>query len=137
VREAFDANGAVVSMIPHSADLAIINSCTVTNESGSQIYGAWSAIVAKSGPRTNHRDGMCAALDNGVIAACRPCARRGECGTGTVLARGIDDVGAQHAAPHLGQIPCVTEIQDGCDEHCTFCATTLAPATIARARGRV
>src|SRR5207247_1929727 len=34
-------------------------------------------------------------------------------------------VGAQHAAP-LHRHRALLKIQDGCDEHCTFCATTLA-----------
>jgi len=34
-------------------------------------------------------------------------------------------VGAQHAAP-LQRHRALLKIQDGCDEHCTFCATTLA-----------
>src|SRR5207244_8279980 len=37
--------------------------------------------------------------------------------------------GAQHAAPLYGQgvrSRGLLKIQDGCDEHCTFCATTIA-----------
>src|SRR5207247_979717 len=73
--------------------------------------------------------GCAAALDNGVIAAL-PSVRAvvANAEPGTVLrAAGIDDVGAQHAAPLPGtKSRALLKIQDGCDEHCTFCATTLA-----------
>src|SRR5213592_3567593 len=128
VREAFDANGAVVVDDPALADLAIINSCTVTNESEVKLRRL-VRHVASSGHAQTIVMGCAAALDNGVIAAL-PSVRAvvANAEPGTVLrAAGIDDVGAQHAAPPLGtKSRALLKIQDGCDEHCTFCATTLA-----------
>jgi len=128
VREAFDANGAVVVDDPALADLAIINSCTVTNESEVKLRRL-VRHVAKSGHAQTIVMGCAAALDNGVIAAL-PSVRAvvANAEPGTVLrAAGIDDVGAQHAAPLPGtKSRALLKIQDGCDEHCTFCATTLA-----------
>jgi len=128
VREAFDANGAVVVDDPALADLAIINSCTVTNESEVKLRRL-VRHVAKSGHAQTIVMGCAAALDNGVIAALpgvRAVVANAEPAT-VLRAAGIDDVGAQHAAPLLGtKSRALLKIQDGCDEHCTFCATTLA-----------
>ena len=128
VREAFDANGAVVVDDPALADLAIINSCTVTNESEVKLRRL-VRHVAKSGHAQTIVMGCAAALDTGAIAAL-PSVRAvvANAEPGTVLrAAGIDDVGAQHAAPLPGtKSRALLKIQDGCDEHCTFCATTLA-----------
>src|SRR5258705_1084312 len=68
VREAFDANGAVVVDDPALADLAIINSCTVTNESEVKLRRL-VRHVAKSGHAQTIVMGCAAALDNGVIPA--------------------------------------------------------------------
>jgi len=128
VREAFDANGAVVVDDPALADLAIINSCTVTNESEVKLRRLVRHVANSSHAQTIVM-GCAAALDNGVIAAL-PSVRAvvANAEPGTVLrAAGIDDVGAQHAAPLPGtKSRALLKIQDGCDEHCTFCATTLA-----------
>src|SRR6266576_1434241 len=130
VREAFDANGAVVVDDPALADLAIINSCTVTNESEVKLR-RFVRHVAKRGHTQTIVMGCAAALDDGAIAAL-PSVRAvvANADPDTVLrAAGIDDV-AQHAAPRPGgqgvRTRALLKIQDGCDEHCTFCATTLA-----------
>jgi len=132
VREAFDANGAVVVDDPALADLAIINSCTVTNESEVKLRRL-VRHVAKSGHAQTIVMGCAAALDNGVIAAL-PSVRAvvANAEPAVVLrAAGITGsvrVGAQHAAPlhSHARSRALLKIQDGCDEHCTFCATTLA-----------
>ncbi len=132
VREAFDANGAVVVDDPALADLAIINSCTVTNESEVKLRRL-VRHVAKSGHAQTIVMGCAAALDNGVIAALpsvRAVVANAE-PAGVLRAAGMTgsvQVGAQHAAPLRlhARSRGLLKIQDGCDEHCTFCATTLA-----------
>src|SRR6266550_1376337 len=129
VREAFDANGAVVVDDPALADLAIINSCTVTNESEVKLRRL-VRHVANSGHAQTIVMGCAAALDNGVIAAL-PSVRAvvANADPDTVL-----DAAGLGARLSLGRRPGVSrdrtrallKIQDGCDEHCTFCATTLA-----------
>jgi len=129
VRQAFDANGATVVDDPALADLAVINSCTVTNESEVKLRRL-VRHVAKRGHAQTIVMGCAAALDTGAIAAL-PSVRAVVANADPAMvlrAAGFDDVGAQHAAP----LPAGTKsrallkIQDGCDEHCTFCATTLA-----------
>src|SRR5258705_12042455 len=132
VREAFDGNGAVVVDDPALADLAIINSCTVTNESEVKLRRL-GRHVAKSGHAQTIVMGCAAALDNGVIGAL-PSVRAvvANAEPAVVLrAAGIAGsvrVGAQRAAPlhSHARSRALLKIQDGCDEHCTFCATTLA-----------
>ena len=129
VRQAFDANGATVVDDPALADLAVINSCTVTNESEVKLRRL-VRHVAKRGHAQTIVMGCAAALDTGAIAAL-PSVRAVVANADPAMvlrAAGFDNVGAQHAAP----LPAGTKsrallkIQDGCDEHCTFCATTLA-----------
>ncbi len=132
VREAFDANGAVVVDDPALADVAVINSCTVTSESEVKLRRL-VRHVAKSGPAQTIVMGCAAALDDGTIAAL-PSVRAVVANadpTDVLRAAGVTDlarVGARHAAPRHsnGRSRALLKIQDGCDEHCTFCATTLA-----------
>ena len=129
VRQAFTDQGAVVVDDPATADLAVVNSCTVTHESETKLRRLVRAVS-----RTSHAEtivmGCAAALDDGSIAAL-PSVRAVVANadpTAVLRAAGLTSatrVGAQHAAPlhrHRGLL----KIQDGCDEHCTFCATTLA-----------
>jgi threonylcarbamoyladenosine tRNA methylthiotransferase MtaB len=132
VRQRFTDEGAVVVDDPALADLAVINSCTVTNESEVKLR-RFVRHVAKSGAAETIVMGCAAALDDGAIAAL-PSVRavvanadpeavlRAAGMTGSVR------VGAQHAAPlhSHARSRALLKIQDGCDEHCTFCATTLA-----------
>jgi threonylcarbamoyladenosine tRNA methylthiotransferase MtaB len=75
--------------------------------------------------------GCAAALDDGSIAAL-PSVRAvvANAEPGTVLrAAGMAGpirLGTQHVAPSPGRSRALLKVQDGCDEHCTFCATTLA-----------
>jgi len=128
VRQAFDASGATVVDDPALADLAVINSCTVTNESEVKLRRLVRQ-VAKRGYAQTIVMGCAAALDNGAIAALpgvRAVVANAEPGT-VLRAAGIVDMRAQHGAPLPGtKSRGLLKIQDGCDEHCTFCATTLA-----------
>jgi threonylcarbamoyladenosine tRNA methylthiotransferase MtaB len=128
VRQAFDANGAVVVDDPALADLAVVNSCTVTHESEVKLRRFVRHVAKGSHARTIVM-GCAAALDDGSIAAL-PSVRAvvANAEPADVLRAAGVEVRALHAAP----LPAGTKsrallkIQDGCDEHCTFCATTLA-----------
>jgi threonylcarbamoyladenosine tRNA methylthiotransferase MtaB len=129
VRHAFADQGAVVVDDPAAADLAVVNSCTVTHESEAKLRR-----LVRHMSRVGHAEtivmGCAAALDGGTIAAL-PSVRAvvGGADPAVVLrAAGLSSparVGAQHAAPRHRH-RALLKIQDGCDEHCTFCATTLA-----------
>jgi len=132
VRQAFVDAGAMAVEDAAQADLAVINSCTVTNESEVKLR-RFVRHIAKQGRAQTIVMGCAAALDDGAIAAL-PSVRAvvANADPGTVLkAAGVVTpfpVGAQHAAPlrSHARSRALLKIQDGCDEHCTFCATTLA-----------
>lgn len=128
VRQAFEAAAAVVVDDPALADLAVVNSCTVTNESEVKLRRL-VRHVAKVGGAETVVMGCAAALDDGTIAALpRVRAVVANAEPEAVLKAARVAVGAPHAAPlHSGsRSRGLLKIQDGCDEHCTFCATTLA-----------
>jgi threonylcarbamoyladenosine tRNA methylthiotransferase MtaB len=129
VRQAFTDRGALVVDDPAAADLAVVNSCTVTHESESKLR-RFVRHVSRAGRAETIVMGCAAALDGGHLAAL-PSVRAvvgGADPTAVLRAAGLS-VGAQHAAPLHRQgarSRGLLKIQDGCDEHCTFCATTLA-----------
>jgi len=135
VRQAFADQGAVVVDDPAAADVAVVNSCTVTHESEAKLGRLVRRLARGSGRLETVVMGCAAALDNGRIAGL-PSVRAvvGGAEPARVLrAAGLSSpagkVGAQHAAPlHTQGLRNrgLLKIQDGCDEHCTFCATTIA-----------
>ena len=128
VRQAFTDRGAVVVDDPAAADLAVVNSCTVTHESEAKLRRL-VRHVSRSGSAGTIVMGCAAALDGGALAAL-PSVR--------AVVGGADPAAVLRAAglPVGGVDPVLRrftsnarawlKIQDGCDEHCTFCATTIA-----------
>ena len=135
VRQAFADQGVIVVDDPAAADLAVVNSCTVTHESEAKLGRLVRRLARQNGRLETVVMGCAAALDNGRIAGL-PSVRAvvGGAEPARVLrAAGLSSpagkVGAQHAAPLHNQglrNRGLLKIQDGCDEHCTFCATTVA-----------
>ena len=127
VRQAFADQGAVVVDDPAGADVAVVNSCTVTHESEVKVRG-FVRRLARTGVETVVM-GCAAALDDGKIAAL-PSVRAVVGGADPV--RVLRAVGFQspRVDPLLRHFRANArawlKIQDGCDEHCTFCATTIA-----------
>jgi threonylcarbamoyladenosine tRNA methylthiotransferase MtaB len=133
VRQAFENAGAAVVDDPGAADLAVVNSCTVTHESEVKLGRLVRRLARQGGHLETVVMGCAAALDDGRIAGL-PSVRAvvGGAEPDRVLRAAGVAVGAQHAAPLHGQglrSRGLLKIQDGCDEHCTFCATTLARGT--------
>ncbi len=178
VRQAFTDRGAVAVDDPAAADLAIVNSCTVTHESEAKLR-RFVGRLARHYPRLGTVVmGCAAARDDGAIAAL-PAVRAVVGGADpaqvlraagltsppdplSALRRGgtADGQSFPLSTPRGGtadsqsfplstrrggtadsqSFPLSTQwrggqgvrsrgwlkIQDGCDEHCTFCATTIA-----------
>ena len=128
VRQAFDASGATVVDDPALADLAVINSCTVTNESEVKLR-RFVRQIAKSGDARTIVMGCAAALDDGAIAAL-PSVQAVVPNADPAMVLTAAGLSFPLAAPRRGgqgvRTRALLKIQDGCDEHCTFCATTLA-----------
>ena len=127
VRQAFADAGATVVDVAEHAELAVVNSCTVTAESESKLR-RYVRRQARAG-RDTIVMGCAAALDRGALAALpRVRAVVGGAAAHDVLAAAgvpviaIDPVLRRFSGGARGWL----KIQDGCDEHCTFCATTIA-----------
>ena len=127
VRQAFADAGVTVVDAPEAADLAVVNSCTVTHESEAKLR-RYVRHQARAG-RDTIVMGCAAALDGGTLASL-PRVRAVVGGADPepvlraagVVARRVDPVLRHFAGSARGWL----KIQDGCDEHCTFCATTIA-----------
>lgn len=127
VRALIERSGGSIVEHPDEADAAVFNSCAVTSEAEVELRKSIRG-AARSNPllRTVVM-GCAAALDRGQLAAMP---------TITGVVRGADVIEVSRA---LGLSPApatlvgvqhgtraLLRIQEGCDEHCTFCATTMA-----------
>jgi len=130
LRQALEAAGAVVVDDPAAADSAIVNSCTVTHVSEAKMRGFIRRISRKNPSLASLMVVGCSAtLDDGAIASIQ--------GVTSVIA-GIDPGPVLQALglPSRGADQILRDfrrgsrawlkIQDGCDEHCTYCATRFA-----------
>ena len=129
VRQALESAGAVTVEAPEHADVAVVNSCTVTHVGEAKMRSFVRRLHRRRPELDTVVMGCAAALDDGTIA--------GLPGVTSVLggvdpAAVMDAVGlaAEPIDPILRTFPrgarAWVKIQDGCDEHCTFCATTVA-----------
>ena len=132
MEQAFVDQGATVVEDPAAADVAVVNSCTVTRESEAKLR-RFVRRLARQGERLETVVmGCAAARDGGAIAALpRVRAVVGGAEPERVLAAaGLSSppvpLSAMRRGGTGGRARGLLKIQDGCDEHCTFCATTLA-----------
>jgi threonylcarbamoyladenosine tRNA methylthiotransferase MtaB len=127
VRQAFADAGVSVVDAPEAADLAVINSCTVTHESEAKLR-RYVRRQARAG-RDAIVMGCAAALDDGALAAL-PGVRAVVGGADPLPVLHAAGVAVERVDPVLRRFSAGArgwlKIQDGCDEHCTFCATTVA-----------
>src|SRR3989454_3003865 len=132
--QASAAQGAGLVDDPAEADVAVVNSCTVTHEAEGKMRRfvrrlARSPRLPGARPLETVVIGCAAALDDGriarlpsvraVVPGAEPAAVLSAAG---YAAPRVDRVLRRFQANARGWL----KIQDGCDEHCTFCATTLA-----------
>jgi len=129
VRQAFADQGAAIVADPAAADLAIVNSCTVTAESEVKLRRFVRRLARGRGALETIVIGCAAARDAGALAAL-PTVRAVVGGADPARVLGAAGFGAARVDPVLRRFHANArgwlKIQDGCDEHCTFCATTLA-----------
>jgi len=131
MRRAFADRGATVVEDPAQADVAVINSCTVTAASEQKLRRFVRRLGRHAALRTVVM-GCAAALDDGTIAALPSVdAVVGGADTeGVLRAAGLSSppgpLSTSWRRGTQGRTRAWLRIQDGCDEHCTFCATTLA-----------
>ena len=127
VRQAFADSGATAVDDPACADLAVLNSCTVT-AAGEAKLRTLVRRLARGHVETVVM-GCAAAADDGTIAAV-PGVRAVVGGADARAVLRAAGLRAPALVPGVRRFTASArawlKIQDGCDEHCTFCATTIA-----------
>jgi threonylcarbamoyladenosine tRNA methylthiotransferase MtaB len=127
-RAVIEAAGGVIVDSPHEADVALFNSCSVTSAAEADLRQEIRR-AAKANPRVRSVVIGCAsARDDGTIAALPGVSDviGGADLPALAMALGIDPTLASTRPALQTGSRALLRIQDGCDEHCTFCATTLA-----------
>ncbi|HSA57070.1 MAG TPA: MiaB/RimO family radical SAM methylthiotransferase, partial [Gemmatimonadaceae bacterium] len=128
VRLAAMGAGAELVEDPAEADVAVFNSCAVTAEAEVDLRKSIRGAARRNAALRSVVMGCAAALDRGALRAL-PTVEQVIPG-GDVLAvaeaMGLDPGRLGDVAMAQTSTRALLRIQDGCDEHCTFCATTQA-----------
>lgn len=126
VRALLEGGGAELVADAAEADAAVFNSCAVTAAAEADLRHAVRRAARRRPGIASVVMGCAAARDPDGIAALPSVARviPGAGGAEVAAALGIA-AGDARPARQTGT-RALLRIQDGCDEHCTFCATTLA-----------
>jgi threonylcarbamoyladenosine tRNA methylthiotransferase MtaB len=127
VRAMVERGGGEIVDRPELADMAVFNSCAVTAEAEVDLRkSVRRAARARPDLRTVVM-GCAAARDRGELGRLPSVARVVPAADFTQLAEALA-LPEEPIAPARGQhgTRALLRIQDGCDEHCTFCATTQA-----------
>lgn len=130
VQKALEGAGAVVVDRAERAEWAVVNSCTVTHVAEAKMRTFVRRLRRLSPNVRTVVMGCAAALDDGSIArlpgveAVVP----GGDPQAVMRAMGFPAAGGDSIPPTGSSrgARAWLKIQDGCDEHCTFCATTVA-----------
>ncbi len=127
VRALVERSGGELVDDPADADAAVFNSCAVTAEAEVDLRKSVRRAARRNPSLRTVVMGCAAALDRGVLRAL-PTVERVVAGDDVDAV--ADSLGLPMAAlqgsPLQSGTRALLRIQDGCDEHCTFCATTLA-----------
>ena len=137
IRAMLTASGVEETLDPSEADFAVFNSCTVTASAEADLRSDVRAIARRNPAIMSVIMGCAAGVpdrdEHSLPLATLPGV--------TTLVAGADVAGVGSAlglSPSLGGdaarggaavqtgARALLRIQDGCDEHCTFCATTIA-----------
>jgi threonylcarbamoyladenosine tRNA methylthiotransferase MtaB len=128
VRQRLEDAGCVVVEVPEAADAAVVNSCTVTSVGEGKMRGLVRRLARRNPGIRTVVMGCAAALDEGTIGALPNVAAvvGGSNAEAVAGALGVAGSGAPELRRFASSSRAWLKIQDGCDEHCTFCATVLA-----------
>ena len=128
VRQRLEDAGCAVVDAPEGADAAVVNSCTVTHVGEAKMRALVRRLARRNPEIRTVVMGCAAALDDGRIAALPNVTSVVAGPDGAAVARalgvapGVESALRRFASGSRAWL----KIQDGCDEHCTFCATVLA-----------
>ena len=130
VRQRLEDAGCRVVPSPDGADAAVVNSCTVTHVGEGKMRALVRRLARRNPGIRTVVMGCAAALDDGRIAALPNVAAVVPGADDGAVARALALPGGGAAESGLRRFASLSrawlKIQDGCDEHCTFCATVLA-----------
>ncbi len=128
VRQRLEDAGCRIVASAEEADAAVVNSCTVTHVGEAKMRGLVRRLARKRPGLRTVVMGCAAALDDGTIAALPGVAAvvGGADPERVAEALGASGAPATPLRAFAASSRAWLKIQDGCDEHCTFCATTLA-----------
>jgi len=129
VRAMVEGAGGAVVATPAEADVAVFNSCAVTAEAEADLRQQLRRAGRANARLTSVVMGCAAALPRAAATLRElPTVRHVVGGAdldGVAGALGLPPAAAVRTGAQTGA-RALLRIQDGCDEHCTFCATTLA-----------
>jgi threonylcarbamoyladenosine tRNA methylthiotransferase MtaB len=126
VRALVERAGGVIVDDPSEADQAVFNSCAVTTEAEAELRkGIRKAARSNTSLRTVVM-GCAASLDRGQLRTLPGVTDVVAGGDAVEVIRSLGLPLAPGAAIGQHGTRALLRIQDGCDEHCTFCATTVA-----------
>lgn len=126
IRSALETAGCTLTRDERDAEVAIFNSCTVTAAAESDLRGAVRRAATRAPNVRTIVTGCAAAVDDGTIAAL-PSVEHVIGGVNwPAIARALGLDAAAASAREQSGARALLRVQDGCDEHCTFCLTRVA-----------
>jgi threonylcarbamoyladenosine tRNA methylthiotransferase MtaB len=128
VRAMIEASGGTIVATPEEADVALFNSCAVTAAAEADLRQEVRRAARSGAALRSIVIGCASARDDGTIAALPGVSDviGGADLEALAMALGMDPAFASARNGTQTGSRALLRIQDGCDEHCTFCATTLA-----------
>lgn len=133
VRTMLETNGHAIVSSPADADVAVFNSCAVTSEAEAELRKVVRHAAREQPALRSVVMGCAAALDDDRKEPLRirslPTVQRVIAGADLpAIAEALELAPPVMSVLTRAQTGAraLLRIQDGCDEHCTFCATTLA-----------
>ena len=128
VRQRLEDAGCAIVGAPEAADAAVVNSCAVTHVGEGKMRGLVRRLARRRPGIRTVVMGCAAALDDGRLAGLPGVAAvvGGADGARVAEALGVAAAGGEGLRRFASGSRAWLKIQDGCDEHCTFCATVLA-----------
>jgi threonylcarbamoyladenosine tRNA methylthiotransferase MtaB len=133
VRSMVEANGHAIVSRAADADVAVFNSCAVTSEAEAELRKVVRRSARERAGLRSVVMGCAAALDDTRSATSRiaslPSVESVVGGADFDAIAGVLGLTRRPLAARTSAqagTRALLRIQDGCDEHCTFCATTLA-----------
>ncbi len=126
VRALVESSGGVIVDSVEDATVAVFNSCAVTAAAESELRRSIRHAARANANLESVVMGCAAARDTGVITALPSVAHVIPGADMPAIAAALGVVSKPAAARAQSGTRALLRIQDGCDEHCTFCATTLA-----------